>query len=55
MLRVAGNLYDFRELMMTLAWKNISVRYKQANLQTAFIATLLKEDLPAHAGCSARW
>lgn len=32
MLRIAKNLYDYRELMMTLAWKNIALRYKQAYL-----------------------
>lgn len=32
MLRVAQNLYDYRELVFTLAWKNIAVRYKQAYL-----------------------
>ena len=32
MLQVAKNLYDFRELMFTLAWKNIALRYKQAYL-----------------------
>ncbi len=32
MLRVAKNLYDYRELMATLAWKNIALRYKQAYL-----------------------
>lgn len=32
MLRVAKNLYDYRELMSTLAWKSISLRYKQAYL-----------------------
>lgn len=32
MLRVATNLYQYRELMVTLAWKNISLRYKQAYL-----------------------
>ena len=32
MLRVATNVYDYRELMVTLAWKNIALRYKQAYL-----------------------
>ncbi len=32
MLRIAKNLYDYRELMVTLAWKNIALRYKQAYL-----------------------
>ena len=26
MLRVVKNIYDYRELMMTLAWKNIADR-----------------------------
>ena len=29
MLTIAKNLYDYRELMFTLAWKNISLRYKR--------------------------
>ena len=36
MLRVAQNLYDYRELMFTLAWKNIVMRYKQAYLGIAW-------------------
>jgi lipopolysaccharide transport system permease protein len=36
MLRVARNLYDYRELLATLAWKNISLRYKQAYLGIAW-------------------
>ncbi len=36
MLRVAQNLYDYRELMFTLAWKNIALRYKQAYLGIAW-------------------
>ena len=32
MLQIAKNIYDFRELMFTLAWKNIALRYKQAYL-----------------------
>jgi lipopolysaccharide transport system permease protein len=36
MLRVAQNLYGFRELMFTLAWKNIAMRYKQAYLGIAW-------------------
>jgi len=32
MLRVAKNLYDYRDLMSTLAWKTIALRYKQAYL-----------------------
>ncbi len=32
MLRVAKNLYTYRELIAALAWKNIIVRYKQAYL-----------------------
>jgi lipopolysaccharide transport system permease protein len=36
MLRVAQNLYDYRELMFTLAWKNVALRYKQAYLGIAW-------------------
>jgi lipopolysaccharide transport system permease protein len=36
MLRVARNLYDYRELVFTLAWKNIAIRYKQAFLGIAW-------------------
>ncbi|MDO9226031.1 MAG: ABC transporter permease [Pseudomonadota bacterium] len=36
MLRVATNLYAYRELMITLAWKNIALRYKQAYLGIAW-------------------
>ncbi|MEJ2687173.1 MAG: ABC transporter permease, partial [Gammaproteobacteria bacterium] len=36
MLAVARNLWQYRELMWTLAWKNISVRYKQAYLGIAW-------------------
>ncbi len=36
MLRVAKNLYEYRELMLTLAWKNIALRYKQAYLGIAW-------------------
>jgi len=36
MLRIAKNLYDYRELMYTLAWKNIALRYKQAYLGIAW-------------------
>jgi lipopolysaccharide transport system permease protein len=36
MLRIAKNLYDYRELMLTLAWKNIALRYKQAYLGIAW-------------------
>jgi len=36
MLRVVKNLYDYRELMTTLAWKNIALRYKQAYLGIAW-------------------
>lgn len=36
MLRVARNLYDYRELLATLAWKNIAIRYKQAYLGIAW-------------------
>lgn len=36
MLRVAKNIYEYRELMTTLAWKNIALRYKQAYLGIAW-------------------
>ena len=36
MLRIAKNLYGYRELMLTLAWKNIALRYKQAYLGIAW-------------------
>ncbi|HNQ04171.1 MAG TPA: ABC transporter permease [Thiobacillaceae bacterium] len=36
MLKVVKNLYDYRELMLTLAWKNIALRYKQAYLGIAW-------------------
>jgi len=36
MLTIVKNLYDYRELMTTLAWKNIALRYKQAYLGIAW-------------------
>jgi len=36
MLTIAKNLYDYRELMAMLAWKNIALRYKQAYLGIAW-------------------
>lgn len=36
MLRVAQNLFDYRELLFTLAWKNVVRRYKQAYLGIAW-------------------
>ena len=36
MIAVLRNLYDYRELMGTLAWKNIALRYKQAYLGIAW-------------------
>ena len=36
MLAVAANLVRYRELMATLAWKNIALRYKQAYLGIAW-------------------
>jgi len=36
MIRIVQNLYDYRELVFTLAWKNIAVRYKQAALGLAW-------------------
>ena len=36
MMTVAKNLYDYRELLATLAWKNVTLRYKQAYLGIAW-------------------
>lgn len=36
MLRTCRELYDYRELVATLAWKGIAVRYKQAYLGLAW-------------------
>ena len=36
MLTIAKDLYDYRELMTTLAWKSIALRYKQAYLGIAW-------------------
>ena len=36
MIQVARNLYDYRQLMATLVWKNIAMRYKQAYLGIAW-------------------
>jgi lipopolysaccharide transport system permease protein len=36
MLTIAKNLYDYRELIASLAWKNIALRYKQAYLGIAW-------------------
>lgn len=36
MLQVAQNIYKYRELLLTLAWKNIALRYKQAYLGIAW-------------------
>ncbi len=36
MLRVAQNLFEYRELMFALAWKNVTLRYKQAYLGIAW-------------------
>ncbi len=36
MVRVFKELYDYRELLGVLAWKNIAVRYKQAYLGIAW-------------------
>ena len=36
MIQVAKNIYEYRELMTTLAWKNIALRYKQAYLGIAW-------------------
>ena len=40
MIAVAQNLYDHRELIATLAWRNVVLRYKQAYLGLAW--TVLK-------------
>ena len=40
MIKAITNLYAYRELMAALAWKNITVRYKQAYLGLAW--TILK-------------
>ncbi len=36
MLTIGRNIYDYRELLITLAWKNIALRYKQAYLGIAW-------------------
>jgi len=36
MIQAAKNIYEYRELMTTLAWKNIALRYKQAYLGIAW-------------------
>lgn len=36
MITIAKNLYDYRELLITLAWKNVTLRYKQAYLGIAW-------------------
>lgn len=36
MIAVFKNLYDYRELMAVLAWKNVTLRYKQAYLGIAW-------------------
>ena len=36
MISLARNLYDYRELIATLAWKNVTLRYKQAYLGIAW-------------------
>jgi lipopolysaccharide transport system permease protein len=36
MFNIARSLYDYRELIFVLAWKNITVRYKQAYLGIAW-------------------
>jgi len=36
MIAVLKNLYDYRELMAVLAWKNVTLRYKQAYLGVAW-------------------
>lgn len=36
MIRLASNLYQYRELMLALAWKTLTVRYKQSYLGLAW-------------------
>lgn len=36
MIAVLKSLYDYRELMAVLAWKNATLRYKQAYLGMAW-------------------
>ena len=36
MIQVAKNLYNHRELMAVLTWKNVTLRYKQAYLGVAW-------------------
>jgi lipopolysaccharide transport system permease protein len=36
MLRVVNNLYEYRELLYVLTWKNITLRYKQSYLGPAW-------------------
>jgi lipopolysaccharide transport system permease protein len=36
MITALKNIYDYRELMFTLAWKNVTLRYKQAYLGIAW-------------------
>ena len=36
MLTIAKNLYEYRELLTTLAWKNVTLRYKQGYLGIAW-------------------
>ncbi len=36
MIAVFKNLYDYRELMAVLAWKNVTLRYKQAYMGIAW-------------------
>ena len=35
-MKIIKDLIEYRELMLTLAWKNIAVRYKQAYLGIAW-------------------
>ena len=36
MIKTVKELITYRELMLTLAWKNIAIRYKQAYLGIAW-------------------
>ena len=66
MLAIAKNLIDHRELIGVLAWKNVTLRYKQAYLGIAwaiitaaslsFLGLGFPEEAGLGAGASAaRW
>lgn len=37
MIAAAKNIYDYRELLRVLVWKNITLRYKQSYLGMAWL------------------